>query len=277
MIKFVKINDVVVKPMKTPDDLDKRPPRGQKMFDIAYSNIYACSKKKTGKSSVVAEIVSKCAGPTTQVHIFCSTVHIDPTYRALVEYLEDKGIACYESTSIKDDEGFDLVDDILKEDEAFMDPETKEAKPETNILNLDEKPKKKKKKSKFKELRRIFVFDDLANEIRDSKSLKKLLKTNRHYFYKTIIASQYVNDLPPQSINQLDYVLLFKCHNDDKLTEIHKKLDLSIPLPTFLHIYKMCTHDKTKFNFLWMDRFDNFRKDFNQKIVLKTKYIKNIF
>ena len=35
---------------QTPDDLDKRPPRGQEMISVAYANIYACAKKKTGKT-----------------------------------------------------------------------------------------------------------------------------------------------------------------------------------------------------------------------------------
>ena len=269
MIQFKTINNEVVKPMQTPDDLDKRPPRGKDMIEIAYANIYACAKKKTGKSSVVAKMVLKFAGPETRVHIFCSTVHIDPTYRALVNELEDNGIACYPSTSIKNDENFDLVDDILKEDEEFMNPETV-IKPEKNILNLDEKPdkKKKKKKSKFKELRRIFIFDDLSHEIRTSTSLKELLKQNRHYYYKTIIASQYVNDLEPQSISQLDYVFLFKCHNDKKLAEIHSKLDLSLSLPLFIKLYKTCTHDRKRFDFLYITRLEEFRCNFNKLIIL---------
>ena len=233
-IKLKKINNEIVTPMKTPNDLDKRPPRGIDLISAPYANIYACAKKQTGKSSVVAKMVLKFAGPETQVHIFCSTVFIDPTYIALVNELEDKGIACYPTTSIKDEDGFDLVEDILKEDEILEgNNESDESSEVTNnngLLNLDEEKSKKKhkKKSKYKELRRIFIFDDLANEIRGSKSLKTLLKKNRHILCKTIIASQHINDLDPQSINQLDCVLLFKCHNDAKLIELHMKLDLSL-------------------------------------------------
>ena len=271
-MKLKKINNEIVKPMKTPDDLDKRPPRGKDLISAPYANIYACAKKKTGKSSVVAKMALKFAGPETKVHIFCSTVFIDPTYIALVNELEDKGIACYPSTSIKDEDGFDLVQDILKEDENFgedndSDDETKQ---DNGLLNLDEeKPKKKrKKKSKFKELRRLIIFDDLANEIRGSTSLKTLLKKNRHILCKTIIASQHINDLDPQSINQLDYVLLFKSHNDAKLLELHMKLDLSITPEQFVRMYKMVTHDKTKFDFLYITRFEEYRKNFNNEIIL---------
>jgi hypothetical protein len=259
--------------MKTPDDLDKRPPRGKDLISAPYANIYACAKKKTGKSSVVAKMVLKFAGKETKVHIFCSTVFIDPTYVALMDELEDKGIACYPSTSIKDDDGFDLVQDILKEDENFgqINDDSDDEHKDNGLLNLDEEltKKKRKKKSKFKELRRLIIFDDLANEIRGSTSLKTLLKKNRHILCKTIIASQHINDLDPQSINQLDYVFLFKSHNDDKLVELHKKLDLSISPERFISMYKTITGDKTKYDFLYITRFEEYRKNFNNEILLE--------
>ena len=277
-MKLTTINNIVVKPMKTPNDDDKRPPRGYKLISEPYANIFLCSKKKTGKSSVVAKMALEFAGKGhTSVHIFCSTVHIDPTYIALVDRLESKGITCYTSTSIKDDDNNDLVDDILKIDEEieFEDHLDKEdddvEEPNSKILDLDPKPetkKRKKKKSKYKEIRRLFIFDDLANEVRKSMSLKKLLKQNRHALYKTIVASQYINDLDPQSINQLDYVLLFKCHNDAKLLELHRKMDLSIEPDEFIKMYDTVTGDRSKYDFLYISRFEEYRKNFNQKIIL---------
>ncbi len=90
MIGLKTINKVLVKPMKTPDDLDTRPPRGQNMISAPYANIYACAKKKTGKTSVVAKMAMEFAGPKTKVHVFCSTVFIDPTYIALGHYFDKK-------------------------------------------------------------------------------------------------------------------------------------------------------------------------------------------
>ncbi len=181
-----------------------------------------------------------------------------------------KGIAYYPSTSIKDDDGYDIINDIIKADKG-TDEEEEEKKPkQPSLLDLDPKPKeKRKKRSKFKEISRLFIFDDLSSEVRSSSSLKRLLKLNRHLLCKTIISSQWVNDLDPQSINQLDYTFLFKAHNDEKLAEIHRKLDLSIDLETFKDIYKMVTGDKTKFNFLYIDRFEEYRQNFNKLIMLE--------
>ena len=40
-IKLKKINNEIVTPMKTPNDLDKRPPRGKDLISAPYANIYA--------------------------------------------------------------------------------------------------------------------------------------------------------------------------------------------------------------------------------------------
>lgn len=150
MIKFKTINNEIVRPMKTPDDLDTRPPRGQSLIHAAYANTYLCSKKRSGKSSVIAKMAMRFAGPKTSVHVFCSTVFIDPTYIALEKYFVEKGIAFYPSTSIKED-GHDLLDDLIEEDKEFVNDEDEEEEEEDNnasVRLLDLEPRKRKKKKK---------------------------------------------------------------------------------------------------------------------------------
>ena len=273
-MKFRRINNQIVRPMQTPDDMDKRPPRGEELISAPYANIFCCSKKKTGKTSVIAKLIMNFVGKDTKVYLFSSTAFIDPTYKCLGKWLDAKKIDFYPSTSIRDN-GSDLLEDILKENEDWVDPEDEvdEDKPEPKmrLLDLSERtPKRKKKKvSKYKELRSIFVFDDLSTEIRHSNSLKRLLKLNRHLLCKTIVSSQWVNDLDPQSISQLDYTLLFKSHSDEKLVELHKKLDLSMPVEEFVQVYKFVTQDKTNYNFLYITRFDELRLNFNTLIILE--------
>ena len=272
MIKLKTINNEVVLPMQTPDDEDKRAPRGVEMVSAPYANIYVCAKKQTGKTNIVAKCAMKFVGPETSVHIFCSTVYTDPKYIELGKYFDKHDIAYYPSTSIYDDDGNDLLADILKIDEDFLDngkAEDDDPKPKIHLLDLDPKPKeRKKKKSKFKELRRLFIFDDLSNEIRRSKSLIKLLKINRHLKCKCIVASQWLKDLDPQCINQLDYVFLLKFHNEEKLEDLREKLDLSIPLDLFLFMYKYVTRNKNEFNFLYITRFESYRMNFNKQIII---------
>src|SRR5205823_3520629 len=89
-----------------------------------------------------------------------------------------------------------------------------------------------------------------------------LLKTNRHYKCKVILSSQYVNDLMPESLKQIDYFLLFGGHSIDKLEKIYKDADLPINFELFLKLYENAT--SAKYNFLYIDVRDvSFRKNFS--------------
>ena len=96
-------------------------------------------------------------------------------------------------------------------------------------------------------------------------SIGNLLKTNRHYHAKVFISTQYITDLQPAALKQLDYFLCFRSFSEDKLEDIHRHLDLSIEFPEFLKIYKYATEEP--YSFLYVDvRNDKFRKNFNEEI-----------
>jgi hypothetical protein len=270
MIRTKKINDVRVKPIKIPK-LDKLKIKGYDMFSEIYSNIFICARKKSGKSTVVFNILKECSGKNTKVIIFGATIHKDPVYVQLIKHFEKKGNTVITYTSIKEN-GFDNLGDILgvlqeKEDSKSEEEEVQE----DPILIFDDEPKEEKKKktrkTKYLAPEIIFVFDDLSDELRDG-SIGTLLKTNRHYKSKVIMSSQYVHDIQPQSLLQLDYMLLFGGHPDDKLKIIYSKLDLAVPYELFVEIYKFAT--KEKHNFLYIDKNNGeFRLNFNNKIDLE--------
>lgn len=274
-IKAKKINNVQVRPIVTPNDLDKRPTRAKDLFSVPYHNTYLCSKKRSGKSTVVADIVKRTVGPETKVHIFCSTVFIDPTYIELRKYLDDKNIEleCY--TSIKDDQNVDIVTEIMEEDRDFLDDEPREEAKDNKpqiipLVDMLTQPQKgRKRKSKYKEIRRIFLFDDLSQEIRNSNSLKKLVKEHRHMRSVILISSQYLKDIQPQHFSQLDYCLLFKNQPKDKIDTIHGLLDLSIDLKKFHEVYDKVTEDKDNFDFLYIaTNPESYRMNFNVELEL---------
>ena len=269
-IKFKKINNKTVKPVQTTNDLDKRPHRGKELMKEPYPNIFLVAKKKSGKSSVVNMLVKERACKDTKVHIFCSTVFIDDTYIELMKWLDKKGIEYYPATSIKDVDGFDQVNDILEEDKDFIKPPTddnEERNPE--LLDLNEKPKKerKKKPSKYKELRRIIIFDDFGKAMR-VPSVELLFKKNRHIRSMVLASSQSITDLNPDTIGQVDYTFAFKNHNDDKVLELYEKLNLGLDFNKFIRLYKTVTGDLGKFDFLYISRFEEYRKNFNNEIIM---------
>ena len=114
----------------------------------------------------------------------------------------------------------------------------------------------------------FIIMDDLSNEIRHP-SVGHLLKRNRHFRSKVIISSQYLHDLPPGSIQQLDYILLWPgiphktTGPENKLKKIHNSLDLSISYPLFEKLYDNATEEK--YNFLYVDiRNEKYRHNFNK-------------
>ena len=103
----------------------------------------------------------------------------------------------------------------------------------------------------------MIILDDLSSELK-SKTLVKLLKMNRHYLLTCIVSTQYLNDLLPESIKQMDYALVFRGEPEEKLLKLHKDLDLAIDFESLKKIYHNATTDK--YNFLYIDtRAERFR------------------
>ena len=125
--------------------------------------------------------------------------------------------------------------------------------------------KAKKNLPKYRAPEYIFILDDLSDELK-SPSVIKLLKNHRHFRCKTIISTQYPNDLPPGGRMQMDYFILFKDHPKKKIEEIHQNAGVSVTSDELYKIYKFATQDP--YSFLFIDRAENaFRKNFNTKIL----------
>jgi hypothetical protein len=74
-----------------------------------------------------------------------------------------------------------------------------------------------------------------------------------------------VNDLLPAARKQLEYVLLFKGHQQKKIDEICRDVDVHVPRDEFYELYKFAT--EKPFSFLYVDvRGGTFRRNFNELI-----------
>ena len=122
----------------------------------------------------------------------------------------------------------------------------------------------KKKRLKTKAPQYIIVFDDLGQDLRN-KSIATFLKKNRHLKAKVIMSSQWLHDVHPQGIRQLDYMIAFKNFTDDKLLHMYRQLDISTPFEDFVRYYKYAT--SKPYGFLWIDCVkDKFRSGFNERL-----------
>ena len=82
-----------------------------------------------------------------------------------------------------------------------------------------------------------------------------------------IVSSQYIHDLSNSAIKNLDYTLIFKSFNKEKLLVLFEALDLSIDFEEFEKLYLDATAQP--FNFLYVFSRDNtYRKNFNERYLL---------
>lgn len=271
MVETKKINNIKIKPIQF-IRLDL-PIKGQDMFpDIhgLYGNIFLVAKKRSGKSTVIYNIIKKCVGRDTKVYIFCSTVNKDQTYKKIMDFLDHRNIYYEAFASINEngENNLQSIIDEMKQDDEVSDEEEKKPPPKKFIEfeeTKEEKAEKKKRKLKYIAPEYMFIFDDLGQLLRD-KTIEQLLKTNRHFKCKVILSSQYLNDLNPASRLNLDFVLVFKGMPLVKLEQIHKDIDISTDFNKFKEMYDKATEHK--FNFLYIDtRTENFRINFNESFV----------
>lgn len=272
-MKLNKINDIKIKPIKNINNIDL-PVKGSNLFPEIYGlygNIFLLAKKRSGKSTVIYNIIKNCVGKKSKVYIFCSTCGKDKTYESIMDYLENRDIYFESYNSIIEDDINNLSQIIedLKNDsnEEDNEPEPNQPKKPKGIFDVEEVQEKKKREYKPKYIapENIFIFDDLGATLQNP-ALEQLLKTNRHYKSKVIISSQYIHDLRPASILNLDFCLIFKGMPVEKLEKMHKLLDLSTEFDKFNEMYDLAT--EKPFNFLYIDiRGEKFRINFDVEII----------
>ena len=267
-----KINNVEIKPIQV-EKVEKKDILGSELFDEIYANIFICAKKKSGKSTVIYNIIKKCCDKRTKVIVFCSTYLKDANWKEIQTYLEKKEIENEFYLSIYDEKKNvlqELVDTMQteEEEEEIIKAQEEEEQEDRVILINDSEIRVSVKKRKPKKLsqRYMIIFDDLSQDLKDP-SVSHLLKKNRHMKSKIIISSQYLNDIPPMSRRQIDVYLIFSGLNLEKLQEIYKNADLDLSFERFIDLY----HDATseKYQFFYVDASNcNYRRCFNYQYII---------
>lgn len=268
-----QINNEVVKVIPPVRPVDNRPVLGSALFPEVFANIFIYAKKKSGKSTVIYNIIKKCASKDTTIIAFVATLHKDDDWAAIKKYCKINKIEFIGYTSLIDEKtGQNILGDLVKqlenefpEDEDGFEKEkmTKQEK-RTNSLILcedDVDEENKPRKSKYQSPEYMFILDDLSTELK-SISLTSLIKKNRHFNSKVIVSSQYFNDMDKQARKQMDYFLIFKGQEQKKLDEVYKDASISIGEKLFYTLYENAT--KPKYSFLYIDTANQtFRRNFN--------------
>ena len=115
-ITVQKINDIKIKPLKETSKIEVKPAKGHEMFSDPYTQLAILSRKKSGKSVLIGNIIKKCAQPGySTVIVFSTTVQKDPAWLALAKYCKRKGIAFKGLQEIVSVDGNGVKKDFLQE------------------------------------------------------------------------------------------------------------------------------------------------------------------
>lgn len=273
-MKFELVNDVKIRPVKLKQPEDKRPIKGFALFPELYCIAFFVARKKSGKTTVLAEALRRCASKKTVVIAFVATINSDPAWLAIQDQLEQRGIEFRGYTSISDEDGDhlkELVHELqeLAKQRVAKERRAKEPKAKTLLFDSDSEDEDAPRKSKYQSPEYMIVFDDISGELR-SLTLKTLMKNHRHYRTKILISSQYLKDLQPEQRKQIDYWLLFSGLQEPLLETIHNDSVNFIDFDQFQTLYQAAT--AKPFDFLYVDHNapvkQAFRRNFNEQILL---------
>jgi len=278
----VKVSNKTVIPTK--HEVDEQKIKAADWFNTAYPNIFLLAPKHSGKTTCIANIIRRKKGKYTKFLLFSSTIKKDKEWISIVKKLEsDDHEVIAEDNFVID--GEDLLESFMNENKEEPEQEVKKKRTTQEVvinpsggLTIktvfhNEKPemeltdKDKIKKSKLLYPEWICVIDDLPTELRKSKSLEKLIKTNRHYRMLLIISSQSLVDLDPSKQTNMDYILAFGKIPDDKINVLYERVVPPISEDTFYNLYKDAT--SKKYNFLFIDCKNNtFRSGFTDQYLV---------
>jgi hypothetical protein len=267
MFKVREINDFKISKIRLPER-DEKKIRGGELLPL-YSNTFICAKKNSGKTTVIFNILKKCVDKNTIVDLFVSTIEKDRSWIQILEFLKKKNVRFNAHMSSNDDNGRDLIKDIIDQPVVFSDDDESDAEESRGLMYISvdrpqENAKPVKRRSNKITQKRIVILDDIGNELK-KPSIDQLLKVNRHLHSKVILSSQYLNDLSPQARRQIDVWLLFNGCKREKLLTVMRDCDTHLEYPLFEQVYKFATSEK--YNFLYIDCHNSkFRKNFNQEL-----------
>jgi hypothetical protein len=244
-----------------PRDKSKlKPAKGADYFVEPFPNILLLARKKSGKTTIIYNIIKNCAGPDTEVIIFCPTWRRDDSYKHIIKYMNKKKIEHQEFTNL-----YDGKENILRnflqdlaavkrhDDSDESEPETPDPEDLHTLAQQANQKTKSKRSPKYTTPDFIFIFDDMRAQNRD-KALSDLITTNRHYNAMVIVSTQFATDFNPTSWANLDYALLFPKIPSVRLPDIHEALGLGkVLLPEFLQAYEEATDEEHNFLYIAME------------------------
>ena len=183
------------------------------------------------------------------VFIYSSTLHSDPIWKSIIDFLKKSGVRVTIYTSSYSDDGkinnLEVLRDYLQEQDLLRE------------TNEDDDTS----------YEYCVILDDLSEEIKRNPYISALLKSSRHHSIRNLLLStQDVKDLLPTSWFNIDNTLLFAKQNIERIQHFHDITGLDLPLPLFIEIWRDAT--RAKHNFLYVQvPEEKFYKNFSEEYI----------
>ncbi|MCX7159277.1 MAG: hypothetical protein NT176_09060 [Proteobacteria bacterium] len=264
-----------------------KPVRGADLFPEPYANVGVIGRKKSGKTLAIRHIIQDRVTPGTVIYAFSASVHKDREWLNIAGDCKKSKNPFIPYTSLgtmgKESHLTAILGDMKTEKVAEKQPESdsddsseSDCEDGSAMVSATAKTKcgKKKKKprkkvEKYSPLDRIFIFDDMSEEL-NHPDIQSLLKTNRHWRSMCLVSTQYVggkNGATTDGTRQFDYWMLFPNLNSTNLATIANRAGIAMELPDFERLYHQAT--AKEHNFLWVDVVNvAFRQNFDTKLVV---------
>ena len=295
-ISEITLNNKQVKSLIPRNDIDVSSIKGGDFLSDPYNLSLICSKRKSGKSTVIGNVVLATTAKKTVFFIFSPNAKTDNTMITLIEKLKKRGniVMVYPSLMDgKEDILQTIIDALLDEDDEEGEVAEKKMpdrykRPELGDVSIKksgmplpppipekgeeaEIPKVKVTKYKPKKISPDYcvIIDDLATQLNKTRGgLANLCFNGRHLKMSIYISFQYKNQLPPALWAQSSYIFLFKNLSEQKLKEIYEAVDLhGLSFEQFMEVYRYTTKDDEKRDFLLCDVNNSiYRKNFSKKL-----------
>jgi hypothetical protein len=247
---------------------------GGKMFDDLYAVIYICSKRKSGKSTLISHIVKHSSNKSTKILIFSPTHNKCAVYADIKARLIKKKIyhECFHHFQQDGEDKLDALISMLQDEEeaSAKSNVTLGKKQAVNIKQLmfptSSRPKPKPKPKPPITPEWLIILDDLGESMR-AKSVSRLCQIGRHFKCRIIMSGHNLHHLSPQCLTQIDYAIFFSGVPEEKILKLNEMLDLGYNEQAILMLYHTAT--EKKYNFLMCDVNKlKFRKNFDKILTI---------
>ena len=169
-----EINKIIIKPV-VHLALEQNEILGYDYFSTLYSTIYICSRRRSGKTTLIYNIFKHCVNKRTNVIFFCSTIHRDSTYKLILEMLEKKKVNvmtfdhCLDGkenilTGIIEELNNDL--ETKEQEKIKKDLDISDPKPKMDLFPKEKAIERKEREPKQLSPEYVLIFDDLGNDLR---------------------------------------------------------------------------------------------------------------